>query len=105
MSSIPRTEDDHVNIERLDEINEQYSNIEDTNSNVTLVNHDKTFKYQDSSVDMSILITRDLLHLSAKSTQKLIDNLGLGDVARPTIGKDLETDGPTVKGILVDQVV
>ncbi len=86
LSSIPPREDDRVNIERLDEINEHYSNIANTNSNVTFVKHDKNFEYQESSADTSMLLTGDLLHLSAKGTQKLIDNLGLGDVAIPTIG-------------------
>ncbi len=54
---------------------------------MTFVNQGKTVKYQDCSVDASKLLTGDLLHLSAKGTQKQIDNLGLGDVARSTIGK------------------
>lgn len=87
LSSIPPREDDRVNMDRIDEINEHYSNIADTNSDVTFVNHDKNFKYQDSSIDTSMLLAGDLVHLSAKGTQKLIDNLGLGDVAKPTIGK------------------
>ncbi len=74
-------------MERFDEINEHYSNIADTNSDVTFVNHDKNVKYQDSSVDTYMLLTGDLLHLSAKGIQKVIDNRGLDDVARPTICK------------------
>ncbi len=87
LSSIPPREDDQVNMERLDKINEHYSNIADRKRNVTFVKHNKNVKYQDSSVDTSMMLTVDVLHLSAKGTQKLIDNLGLGDVARPTIGK------------------
>ena len=66
LSSIPPRQDDHVDMEKMDAINEHFRNIAETNCDVEFVNHDKNFKYQDGSIDRSMLSPGDLLHLSAK---------------------------------------
>jgi ribA/ribD-fused uncharacterized protein len=87
LSSIPPRADGKVDPRKMDTVNEQFYHIADSNG-IEFVDHDRNFKYRDGSVDKSMLLEGDLLHLSSKGTQKLIDNLGLD--AKPAIGS-----GPT----------
>jgi len=92
LSSIPPRMDNKVDSEKMDTVNEIYHQIADKNDGVTFVDHDNNFKYRDGSIDKSMLLEGDWLHLSSKGTQKIINNLSLD--AKPTIGV-----GPTNKWI------
>ena len=54
---------------------------------VTFVNNDKNFKYQDGSTDESVLLPGDNLHLSSVGAKRLLTNLGLESVAKCTLGE------------------
>jgi predicted NAD-dependent protein-ADP-ribosyltransferase YbiA (DUF1768 family) len=86
LSSIPPRNDDKVSMEKIDAINEQFRNIAENTEGVEYISHDKNFRYQDGSLDSSMLLP-DQLHLSSKGTKKLIENLGLKEHTISTTGK------------------
>ena len=82
LSSIPPRADNKVDGAKMDTVNAHYYDIA-IKSGATFVDHDKNFKYRDGSIDTSMLLAGDSLHLSTKGTQKFIENLGLD--AKPAI--------------------
>jgi hypothetical protein len=86
ISSIPPRKDDPLIMEKIDEVNVYLSNFANRTSGVTFVNNDRNFRYQDSSIDSTMLLQGDMLHLSAKGTSKLLENLGLSGMAKAATG-------------------
>lgn len=58
--------------------------------NVQFINNDQNFRYQDNSIDETLLLPGDGLHLSPQGVKKLLQNLGLDDRAKSNFG-----NGPT----------
>ena len=74
-SIIPRA-DDKADMTKIDNINQLLTTIANEES-VKFINNDVNFKYQDGSIDESLLLTVDKLHLSASGTKKLMQNMKL----------------------------
>ena len=49
--------------------------------------HDKNFKFQDDTVDQSLFLVGDGLHLSEQGVIKMLTNLGLKDKCKPDFGR------------------
>lgn len=87
VSSIPPRADEHENAtkEKISAINEHLNEIASSHTGVDFIDHDRNFTYRDGTSDNSLLLPGDMLHLSAEGTQKLIENLGLKDVATSSV--------------------
>ena len=80
LSSVPPRCDDRANKEKVDNINQLFVTLANTDD-VCFVNHDNNFHFRDNSIDTSLLLA-DQLHLSSTGVTKLLSNLGLSDKTR-----------------------
>ena len=85
-SSILPRGDDKVDPSKIDKLNQLLTPIANK-LEVSFINHDLNFKYQNGSTDETLLLEADKLHLSAQGTEKLLGNLKLSNKAQANFGK------------------
>ena len=84
IASITPRNDDDAHKAKLEKMNELLVNICRT-AEVNFIDNDKNFRYRDGSIDESLLLAGDKLHLSSNGTKKLLSNLGLEGKAKVTL--------------------
>ena len=89
-SVLPRL-DDKVEQQKIDALNQLLVPL--CNSlNVKFINNDLNFKYRDNTVDDSLLLPVDKLHLSFQGVTRLLQNCHMQEMAKPSM-----TDTPPKK--------
>lgn len=76
ISGIPPRVDKKTYNTKISSLNEKIRDVVSTEECVDYIDQDKNFKYQDGSIDESLL-QADGLHLSDAGVKRLIDNIGL----------------------------
>ena len=79
-SVLPRL-DEKVETGKINKVN-QLLKGQSNSLKAVFINNDRNFKFQDGSVDETLLLTVDKLHLSPKGSNRLIQNLELVDMAK-----------------------
>ena len=83
-SVLPRA-DDKADMVKIDNVNQLLTTTAN-NLNVNFVNNDKNFRYRDDTIDETLLLNTDKLHLSPLGVHKLLQNLNLQDKAKTSFG-------------------
>ena len=85
VSSIVPRSDPNADMNKIEALNGLLSTAA-ANLDVNYIDNDKNFKYRDGSIDDSLLLPTDKLHLSACGTMKLLSNLKLEERAKASFG-------------------
>ena len=85
ISSVLPRDDDKADMSKIDDLNQMLSDMANEESpDFKFIDNNVNFKYQNGSLDESLLVPIDKLHLSELGTKRLLQNLKLEDKAIPT---------------------
>ena len=90
-SILPRM-DEKVEQNKIDALNQLLVPLCNSHQ-VKFINHDCNFKYRDNSIDETLLLPVDKLHLSFQGVKRLLQNLQLQEMAKPSMSPSTTTAG------------
>ena len=91
ISSILPRADDKADMNKIDSLNQILSDMANEETpDFKFIDNNVNFKYQNGSLDESLLAPVDQLHLSELGTKRLLQNLNLADKAKTTLKNSSE---------------
>ncbi len=89
LSSILPRSDERADMVKIDTL-KQMITILANEEGVEFINNDKKFRYRDDIIDEQMLLPGDQLHMTNAGITRLLNNLGLSEMAESKLG-----NGPT----------